>query len=185
MEEENTYKSKKSLKSLLFTLVFTGLMVVGAQVEVPLGPVPFVLSDFFVLLAGLMLGAGYATLSVGLYLVLGSMGLPVFAGGEGGLEHLYGNTGGYLVGFWVAAALSGWISHRGEFKLWRDAIATLSGQASFFVLGVVWLKFATEMEIGEAIHKGFLAFLIPAGIKFVAVTVSGNLLRRITFLALR
>lgn len=169
------------LKPILLSLLFTGLIVAGAQVEVPLGPVPFVLSDFFVLVAGLILGARYAALSIGLYVALGAVGLPVFAGGGGGLEHLFGPTGGYLFGFWVAGIVVGWLSHTGDFSLWKDAIATLSGQFCYFLLGVTWLKIAKEMEWGAAISAGFLGFWIPATIKFCAAVLTGNLLRRVTW----
>jgi biotin transport system substrate-specific component len=172
------------LKPIVFSLVFTGLIVAGAQVEVPFGPVPFILSDFFVLLAGLMLGGLWAGVSVGLYLLLGAMGLPVYAGGEGGVEHLIGPTGGYLFGFWLGSMLTGIIAHRGACKLWKDAVGTLSGQACFFLLGVTWLTFATEMPLAEAISKGFLTFLVPIGLKFAGAVLAAQLLRRIPFLDL-
>ena len=162
------------LRALLFTL----LIGAGANVEVDLGPVPFILSDFFVLLAGLVLGGRWAAVSVATYLLLGLMGLPIFAGGEAGFTYFSGATGGYLVGFLLAAFVVGIISHSGQTSLKRDVVATLSGQAIIFALGVPWLKFYMGFTWEIAISNGFLPFLVPIAIKFVAVMLLARLLRQ-------
>jgi biotin transport system substrate-specific component len=82
-------------------------MTAGAYIAVPLpvSPVPVVLQNLFVLLAGLLLPLRWAVASVALYLALGAIGLPVFSAARGGLAHFVGPTGGYLVGFLPAAAV--------------------------------------------------------------------------------
>ena len=91
--------------------LFTALMILGAYIRIPIGPVPVTLSSFFVLLAGVILGSGWGTASVGIYLLLGALGLPVFTAG-GGLALFAGPTGGYLLGFLPAAFLAGFIRER-------------------------------------------------------------------------
>ena len=78
--------------------LFTALMILGAFIRVPIGPVPVTLSSLFVLLAGLLLGAGWGAAAVSMYLLLGALGLPVFTAG-GGIALFAGPTGGYLLGF--------------------------------------------------------------------------------------
>lgn len=89
---------------------------VGAFIAIPLpfSPVPIVLQNFFILLIALVLGPRMGTASVALYLLLGALGLPVFAGGKGGFAHFFGPTGGYLVGFLLAAWITGVLAAAGE-----------------------------------------------------------------------
>lgn len=169
------------MKQWLLIPVFAGAMVLGAQVEVPLGPVPFVLSDFFVLLAGLLLGPVRGPLAVVLYLLLGAVGLPVYAGGSGGMEHLFGPTGGFLFGFVAAAFIAGAVSHHRPFHLLRDFAGTVSGQATFFLFGMVWLKFATGMDWTTTLEKGFLPFLFPILVKFLSAALIAHFLRKRLF----
>lgn len=169
------------VKPTLLFLLFTGLIIVGARITVAWGPVPFILSDFFVLLAGLMLGRWWGLMSVGLYLILGAVGLPVFAGGGAGWKHLIGDTGGYLFGYLVAVYVVGLISHSGKVQWWKDAIAVPSGQACLFICGVIGLKLATGMSWETALDKGFLAFLVPIAIKLFAAVLVAQLLRKVSF----
>ena len=163
----------------LLILVFTAAMALGAQIEVPLGPVPFVLSDFFVLLAGLLLGPRWGPLSVLLYLLMGAMGMHVFAGGGRGMEHLFGPTGGFLFGFVAAAFIAGVISHPGPFQLLRDFAATITAQATFFIFGIIWLKYATGMDWTTTLEKGFLPFLFPILFKFISATLIAHFSRKL------
>ncbi len=167
------------IKRILYIVIFTALTIAGANVTVPLGEVPFVLSDFFVLLSGLVLGRKYAPVSVGLYLLLGAIGLPVFADGSGGIEHFAGPTGGYLVGFLCASFVVGMISHSGSHAIWKDLVAVLAGFMTIYTLGVIGLKIQTELSWNEAIHAGFLDFLVPMSIKSTAAVLLALLIRKL------
>lgn len=107
-----TAEPSRAIRKLILAALFAALTVVGAYISFPLpfSPVPIVLQNLFVLLAGLMLGPRWSSISIGLYLVLGIVGLPVYAEGTGGIEHLIGPSGGFLFGFLAAAALTGYIS---------------------------------------------------------------------------
>lgn len=166
------------MRHILIILLFTAAMAGGAQVEIPLGPVPFILSDFFVLLAGLVLGPIRGLASVLLYLMLGAFGLPVYAGGSGGIEHLMGPTGGFLFGFAIAAVVTGFISGTGRKRIFRDIAATLSGQISFFVVGLVWLHIATGMSWANTLEKGLLPFVFPIIVKLLSASFLASPVRR-------
>ncbi|MEM0995880.1 MAG: biotin transporter BioY [Bacteroidota bacterium] len=157
--------------------IFALLMAVGAQVELPLGPVPFILSDFFVLLAGLVLGPRLGGLSTLLYLTVGILGVPVFADGGAGLTHLAGPTGGYLIGYFAASVVVGVIAFWRKPVLVRDALATLSGQTVIFAFGLAGLKLETGMPWAATLEVGLFPFAYPIAIKFAAAVLAARLLR--------
>ena len=85
--------ASNQLRMMVYAALFAALLAVGAFLSIPIGPVPIVLQNFFVLLTGLLLGSRWAAASVAVYLLAGACGLPVFAGGTGGLGHLIGPPG--------------------------------------------------------------------------------------------
>ena len=94
-----------------YTGLFTTLIILGAFIKIPVPVIPFTLQFLFVSLAGLLLGAKYGGLSVLLYAALGLIGLPVFTAG-GGITYVLFPTFGYIIGFILAAFLTGLISSR-------------------------------------------------------------------------
>lgn len=106
--------STRQLKLMIYSALMATLTAVGAYIAIPIGPVPIVLQNLFIMLAGLLLGGRWALISVGVYLLAGVVGLPVFAGGTGGIGKLVGPTGGYLLGFAAAAYWIGTISEIGR-----------------------------------------------------------------------
>lgn len=144
-------------------LVLAGTLFVSlcAQVVIPTQPVPFTGQTFGVLLVGGALGfrRGLATLLV--YLAIGALGLPVFAQGAHGASVLGGPTGGYLVGFVVAAALVGRLAELGWDRRIGGALAAMAiGTAVIYAIGVPWLKAATGMPWPDAVAAGMTKFLI-------------------------
>jgi biotin transport system substrate-specific component len=146
------------------------LMAAGAYMVVPLRPVPIVLQNLFVLLAGLLLGPAWGTASVLVYLALGAVGLPVFAGGGGGLAHFAGPTGGYLLGYVPAAAVAGALSRRRNSAV-ADAWAATAAALVVYACGVPWLALVTRMSPTRALAAGLLPFLPGDALK-VAVAVA-------------
>jgi biotin transport system substrate-specific component len=152
-------------------LVLSGalLTVLGAQIaiDVPPSPVPITGQTLAVVLAGGALGARRGAASQALYLVLGLF-LPVYSDGDQGFDVIWGATGGYIVGFIVAAYLVGALAERGADR--RPLIASAAfaaGQLSIFAIGVPWLKVATGMSWGDAIHNGFTIFIVGGIVKAV------------------
>ncbi|MEV4312744.1 biotin transporter BioY [Actinocrispum sp. NPDC049592] len=144
--------------------VLTGL---AAQVVVPVpgSPVPITGQTFGALLVGAGLGWRRGAASMLLYLVAGMAGVPWFQDGKSGW---LGVTGGYLVGFAVAATLVGLLAARGGDRTPLRTIATMVlGNLVIYAIGVPWLMAATGMDLGTALDRGVLPFLLGDGIKIL------------------
>lgn len=146
--------------------LFAALTAVGAQIQTPLpfSPVPVVLSNFFALLAGLVLGPRLGATTQVVYVLLGVVGVPVFAGMRGGPQVLAGPTGGYLVGFIVAAAVAGAL--RGSRVSAGRAIAAAAvGAAVIYVTGVPWLIHVIGLQwpgmSGAGLRKVLVVGVLP------------------------
>ena len=168
--------------------VFAALIVAGSYVSVPLPmtPVPVALQSLFVLLAALILGPKAGTLAVVLFLAMGAIGLPVFAGGRGGPAHFFGPTGGYLLGYLPAAAVCGIVSQWGRrfasirVRTLIDAGAATVGTAVLYACGVTVLARVTGMTIPAAVAAGAVPFLIGDAVKIaVAAAVAPRVRERL------
>lgn len=150
---------------------FALVTAAAAQITVPLPwtPVPLTGTTFAVLLAGAALGWRAGAASQLLYNVLALAGLPFYQGGESGWTYASGATGGYLVGFVVAAALVGFLAERGQDRSVVTAIpAMLAGTAVIYLLGVMWLGHVLDADAATALEKGLLPFVIGDSLKLVA-----------------
>jgi biotin transport system substrate-specific component len=150
-------------------LVLAGalLTVVGAQISihVPPSPVPITGQTLAVVLAGAALGARRGAASQALYILLG-FALPVYADGAQGFDVLWGATGGYLIGFVLAAWIVGSLAERGADRRLPTAVAAfVLGQLAIFGIGVPWLKVAADLTWSTAIHQGFAIFIVGGLIK--------------------
>jgi biotin transport system substrate-specific component len=162
--------SAASLRMTVYASLMAALVAAGAYLAIPIGPVPIVLQNLFVFLSGLLLGPRWGAASIGDYLLAGSLGLPVFAGGVGGIGRFVGPTGGYLLGFLPAVYVIGWISN-GSKKHWvMDIIAMVCGSLIIYVFGVSWLKKLTGMTLAKTLTLGMFPF-IPGDILKIAVAV--------------
>ncbi len=140
----------------------------GAYIAIPLPftPVPVTLQTFFVLLSGAILGARLGAASQVLYIALGAAGLPVFSMGRVGAAFLFGVTGGYLIGFVVAAFLMGKIlSGPAKAGLLRGLTAMLVGEAAILLLGATHLAFVCHTGIVGALSQGVAPFLPGDAVK--------------------
>jgi len=141
-----------------------------ARVTVPLPftPVPLTLQNFGVLLVGLALGSRRGAIALALYLVEGSLGLPVFNAGLAGVGWLLGPTGGYLMAYPIAAFASGFIAERGRRSFRRYAIAAIVGEVLLFVGGIAWLSIWTHGSWLQAAHFGLYPFVFAEVAKVMA-----------------
>lgn len=153
------------LRLAVLASLFAALTAVGAYIHIPIGPVPIVLSTLFVLLSGLLLGSCWGLASMALYLLVGAVGMPVFAGGKGGLAHFLGPTGGYLFGYVLASWLTGLISERSRGILIFEIFSVLIGSLAIYSLGLPWLKIVTRMSWNKTLIVGMAPFLIGDGVK--------------------
>jgi biotin transport system substrate-specific component len=112
-----------------------------------------------------------------IYLLVGAMGIPVFAGGKGGLAHFMGPTGGYLIGFAVCAFVTGVIAERANGRLAMNIFAVVVGSLLVYACGIPWLKLVTGMSWAKAVTVGMLPFLIGDVIKATSAILLARALR--------
>jgi biotin transport system substrate-specific component len=139
---------------------------------VPGSPVPITGQTFGVLLVGGALGFRRGLIGVGLYVLLGVVGLPFFAESKGGLSVIWGATGGYLIGFAIAGALVGRLAELGwDRKIGGALGAMLLGNAVIYAIGLPWLGVVTSSSPEETIALGLTPFLLGDALKMVLAAV--------------
>jgi biotin transport system substrate-specific component len=143
---------------------------------VPLaGEVPISLATFAVLLSGILLGAKYGAISQLVYVLLGSVGVPVFAGWTGGIGITLGVTGGYIIGYIPMAFIAGLLYHRfgreasGTRKYIVMFVSMVLATAVLYILGTAWFMAQTGMTLGASLAACVIPFLPGDLIKIVAV----------------
>ncbi len=158
------------LRDIGLVLAGTALLVLGSRISVPLpgSPVPFTLQTLAVLLVGGALGLRRGAISAVLFIALGVVGLPVFAESRHGLDVILGTTGGYLLGFVVAAALVGRLAELGwDRHLGGSVGMNLLGTAVVYLVGVPWLAVTAGVSLGQAVSLGLVPFLVGDAIKLL------------------
>ncbi|MFT6534500.1 MAG: biotin transport system substrate-specific component [Alpinimonas sp.] len=161
------------------TMVIAGaaLTAGAAQLVIPMWPVPITGQTFAVLLVGTTLGALRGALSMVLYIALGALGLPIFTEGSAGWQVIAGPTGGYLVGFVLAAVLTGWLAQRSwDRKIVGAGVAFLAGTVVIYAVGLPWLAVALGQlgypnDLGATLQAGLLPFVPGDILKAIAAGV--------------
>jgi biotin transport system substrate-specific component len=170
-----TFPQSGLLTDALLVLGGAALVALLAQAEIPLKPVPITLQTLGVLLVGAALGWKRGGLALLLYVLAGSLGLHVFAGGKSGFG---GASSGYLVGFVVAAGLVGWLVQRFglDRRVLGTALAMLAGNVVIYlfglpwlaqVIGVPWLSPETGLDGKTVLGYGLIPFLLGDTLKLV------------------
>ncbi|MBB6309758.1 biotin transporter BioY [Xanthobacter tagetidis] len=164
--------------SAAVVVVSVALIAWAAQLSIPVEPVPITLQSYAVLAIGALLGSRLALLALVAYVGLGLSGLHLFAGGRTGLDVLLGPSGGFLIGFIVAAVLVGRLQESwAKMNVVRLFGAILLGHAVIMALGAGWL--AWQKGLAFAIDKGTLPFLPGAVIKSIAVLATVIVVERL------
>ena len=151
---------------------FACLTAAFAQISFWIGPIPVTGQTFAVLLAGALLGAKRGALSQLSYLAVGATGIPYWfaLGGPPGVARLVGPTGGYLLGFVVAAFVVGWLAERGwDRHVLRTAAAMLVGNAVIYIFGLPWLAYFVPAE--TVLLVGLYPFIVGDLMKIVAAAL--------------
>lgn len=175
-------------RELVQAALLAALLCVTGFLAVPLGftPVPLTFQIFVVVLCALLLSPAMAASAVGIYLLLGAAGVPVFAGGEGGMGVLAGPKGGFLVGFMIGAFLGAivreYLSKRTA-RLLADSVASLTVLAVTYVLGWVQLMIVTHLGPAAAALAGVAPFVVIDLIKAAAAVGVAGALRRANLVA--
>ncbi|WP_272701685.1 biotin transporter BioY [Desulfovibrio sp. Fe33] len=177
--------SLTDIHRLTWTALMAALIGAGAYLNLPIGPVPVSLQTFFVALAGFALGPKRGALAVGLYLLAGIAGLPVFAGGKSGIGHLCGPTGGFLIGFVFYAFIAG-LARADENISWaRGFVFGILGMVVLFALGAVWLKLSLDLTWARTWAAGVAPFILWGLIKTSLAVITGRHLIRAGLLPMR
>jgi biotin transport system substrate-specific component len=155
------------------------LLVIGAYVSIPLRPVPITFQSAFVVLTPLLFGST-AYIAVLAYLLLGLIGLPVFAGGAAGMVALSGPTGGFFIGFLLASIVVGALAEHWHWdSWWRDLVLAEGSLILIYVPGVLWLWHVLLLRGGaaEATLLGLAPILALDVAKMAVVAVLARPLR--------
>lgn len=158
-------------------VVFAGtlFLTLSSYVVVPMYPVPTTMQTFAVMVVGAVYGWRLGAITILAWLAEAAAGLPVLAGGAGGLAHFAGPTAGYLLAFPIAGALVGWLAERGwnGHRFGLALAAMLLGAATCLAIGFAWLSILIGSE--KAFALGVAPFLIGAAAKAVlaAATLRG------------
>jgi biotin transport system substrate-specific component len=167
----NLFK-KLALKEMLISTMFSSLIIILSFLKIPLpfSPIPLTGQTFAIMLTGLVLSPIQAFIAVGVYILLGLVGIPVFSGGTSGIGVLAGPTGGYLIGFLIGAVVISIIRNNKD-NILRMAIAGAAGGiVVVYLTGVFWLSQVKGLDIIKAFSLGAVPF-IPGDIFKLIVAV--------------
>ena len=157
------------LRQYLSAALLGATLCLLGPLSLPMGPVPLSLATLGIYLAAGLSGARRGCAAVGLYLLLGALGLPVFAGFSGGLQRLLSPTGGFLLGYLLCALLSGWLAARYK-KPWGTPLALGVGTLALYAVGTLWFALQTQRGIGAALLLCVVPFLAGDAAKIAVAT---------------
>lgn len=161
------------LRWLLLSAIFAAIMAVLSQLTIPLPLIPITGQTLAVGLTATILGSRYGTLAMLIYTLLGAIGLPVFTEASGGLQILFGKTGGYIFGFILTVFATGLILEKTRFTLVNAIIANLVGMVITLICGSIQLKFVLDIPWDKAIAFGATPFIVVGVIKAVLASLIG------------
>ena len=138
-------------KNMILCAMFVALIAMGAFIKIPVPVVPFTLQYLFTMLAGLLLGGKMGCLAVGIYILLGLIGLPIFAQG-GGIGYIFQPSFGYIIGFAVGAFVTGVIANqKNRPSFLRLLAADFAGLLIVYLLGMVYYYLISAFYLGNPI----------------------------------
>ena len=161
-----------TIRGMVYASLFGAITAAGAYLIIPFPLVPITLQTLFLNLAAALLGGRLGALSQVIYLLLGIIGLPVFAGGKAGIGVLIGPTGGYLIGFVVASYVIGRLIEMKERAgfIWM-ACSMVLGLVVIYLLGITQLSIVAKLTLKKALTVGVLPFLIGDALKIILATL--------------
>ncbi len=162
---------KINIKDLILTALFASLAAVGGFINIRVLTVPLTLQLFFCSFAGIILGARLGALSQALYLILGLMGLPIFANG-GGPNYIFNPTFGYIIGFVLAAYVIGRVFERfNRPNILNISISILIGLVCDYLVGILYFYFIYNNYLGKAMTiYNSLVIMLPYILKDIILS---------------
>lgn len=172
---------KISTKELSLVAMFASLTALGAFISLPLGPVPITLQSFFVILSGIILGGKLGALSQIVYIALGLVGIPIFAGFTGGLQTIIKPSFGFIIGFIFASFIVGKISnYKKSPSSKRIFLACLAGTITIYFFGLPYMYYILNIFMGktftfiQVFNLGCLLFLPGDLVKLILAWIIGT-----------
>jgi biotin transport system substrate-specific component len=163
-QQERVFEAARQVAIVIAASLFVALCA-RITIPLPFTPVPLTVQNFGVLLVGLLLGSRRGFAALVLYLAEGAMGMPVFSPiGVGGIAHLLGPTGGFLLAYPLVAWVAGYVMEHGRKSFARAALGGLLGEVVLFAGGLTWLAVLTH-SVTQAIRWGLYWFLFAEVIK--------------------
>lgn len=164
---------KKTSRGSVFVAMYAAIICVTGFISIPFGPIPLVLQNIVAISSGLIFGLPQGAAAVGMFLAVGTLGLPVFSGARSGIAVLNGPTGGFLIGYFIGALIAGYMatnptpdekgfSRENIFRLIRAAIA---GLGFMYLIGIINFRRVTGTSFYQALSLSVLPFVIPDLIK--------------------
>lgn len=184
---ESANKTHHKIQSMAYIALFAVLTAICSWISIPT-MIPFTLQTFAVFLAVGVLGGKRGTLAVVVYILLGAVGVPVFAGFQGGLGILLGNTGGYIIGFLFTALLMWGMEVLLGRKLWVLAVSMVLGLIVCYAFGTAWFMVVyarNTAAVGLATALGWcvIPYIIPDLVKIALALALTRTLRKVLKLA--
>lgn len=170
-------KNKSILYEITTCALFSALMCIFGPMSVPIGPIPVSLTNLVIYVSVYILGTRGATISFLIYLLLGTVGLPVFSGYSGGIGKLVGPTGGYLVGFIFIAVIGGLFMEKSRANIYITSLGFVLSTAIVYLLGTAWFVYQAHVDWAYALGVCVYPF-IPFDLgKIVIAAVLGKAVR--------
>lgn len=170
--------TRTPVKRMVYASLFGAATAAGAFIMIPLPPVPITLQTLILYLAAALLGGKGGAMSQIIYLIIGMIGFPVFAGGKAGLGVLMGPTGGYLMGFVAGAYTTGKLIEITTAPTLTWMICAMgAGTLVIYVFGVGQLVLVARLSFFKAIMVGVLPFLIGDALKVTAASLAASKLK--------
>lgn len=174
-----------STKEIVYVSLFSALTAIGAFIQIPLGPVPITLQTMFVLLSGFILGPKLAFLSQLIYVLLGLIGLPIFAGITGGIQSILKPSFGFIIGFLVASYIVGLLCRDGRRSLYSYIIAGAIGTSIMYIIGIPYMAIILNgvlksgLTFARILEIGLLLFIPGDILKLIVASIIGYRMKSI------
>ena len=171
-------KSILSTKNLSLMALMSALLCLLAPISIPIGPVPITLSIFIIYIISYILDANSALISVFIYLLIGIVGLPVFAGYKSGLGVILGPSGGYLISYLIVVYISSYCNHKYYYNKILQLLFMFIALILCYVCGTIWFSIFKKMTFIESLFICVFPFIITDVIKIIAACMLGNEIRK-------
>lgn len=178
MDSTNSVK-RGATYSIVLTALFAALTAVFSQISIPIGPVPINLALLSVFVAGGLLGVKRAMISQVIYVLLGAVGVPVFAGFKGGFQAIAGPTGGYIIGYILAAGVVALICALWNKKVVALAVSMVAGLIVCYAFGTAWFIISTGTGFVASLSSCVIPFLPGDAAKIIVAVILCSRLKKV------